>query len=110
MIVSLNYQLLYEFERDIDTNINSKSLFSFIKTAKEKIDFTQSGSLKALAPAFAMEVTPDFSLGFTLQYLDRRSLLEQWVDFENNNKQKGFQWRDVKRRWNTRRSGEVYGL
>ena len=65
MIVSLNYQLLYEFERDIDTNINSKSLFSFIKTAKEKIDFTQSGSLKALAPAFAIEVTPDFSLGFT---------------------------------------------
>jgi len=65
MIVSLNYQLLYEFEREIDTNINTKPLLPLNITDKEKIDFSQSGALRALAPAFAIEVTPDFSLGFT---------------------------------------------
>jgi len=65
MIVSLNYQLLYEFEREIDTSINTKPSFPFLTTEKEKIDFNQNGNLRALSPAFAIEVTPNFSLGFT---------------------------------------------
>lgn len=58
MIVSLNYQLLYEFERDIRTKITSPFL-------NQKIKFRQSGKLRALSPAYAIEVTPGFSLGFT---------------------------------------------
>ena len=65
MIVSLNYQLLYEFEREIDTKINEKTLLPLNLTDKENISFRQSGALRALAPAFAIEVSPDFSLGFT---------------------------------------------
>ena len=65
MIVSLNYQLLYEFEREIDTRINDKTLLPLTLTDKENISFRQSGALRALAPAFAIDVTPDFSLGIT---------------------------------------------
>ena len=68
MIVSLNYQLLYEFEREINTKLNRKPQFPLTTTAKQKIDFNQSGNLRALAPAFAIEVTPGFSLGFTFNF------------------------------------------
>ena len=65
MIVSLNYQRLYEFERDINTAIVSQPDFGSTLTSKEKVDFRQSGSLSTLSPAFAVEVTPGFSLGAT---------------------------------------------
>ncbi len=65
MIVSLNYQRLYEFERDINTTIITKPAFGLTLTGKDKVDFRQSGSLSTISPAFAIEVTPDFSLGAT---------------------------------------------
>ena len=65
MIVSLNYQLLYEFDRNIKTNIDYKPIPPFSNPAKQKIHFRQSGNLRALSPAYAIEVTPDFSLGVT---------------------------------------------
>ncbi len=65
MIVSLNYQRLYEFERDINTAIITKPAFGLTLTGKDKVDFRQSGSLSTISPAFAVEVTPDFSLGAT---------------------------------------------
>jgi long-subunit fatty acid transport protein len=64
MIVSLNYQLLYDFDRDIKTDINS----SFVPPSfqsRRKVDFRQSGKLRTLSPAYAIEITPDFSLGAT---------------------------------------------
>ena len=64
MIVSLNYQLLYEFDRDISTDINT-SLAPLSWQAKRKVDFRQSGTLRTLSPAYAIEITPDFSLGAT---------------------------------------------
>ena len=64
MIVSLNYQLLYEFDRDINTDINT-SLVPLSGQAKRKVDFRQSGKLRTLSPAYAIEITPDFSLGAT---------------------------------------------
>ncbi len=64
MIVSLNYQQLYDFDRDIQTNLTSTSIKA-AATLKQKIKFRQSGKLRALSPAYAIEITPDFSLGFT---------------------------------------------
>jgi long-subunit fatty acid transport protein len=64
MIVSLNYQILYEFDRDINTDINS----SFVPPSfqsRRKVDFRQSGKLRTLSPAYAIEITPDFSVGAT---------------------------------------------
>jgi long-subunit fatty acid transport protein len=64
MIVSLNYQLLYEFDRDISTAINYSDVPTFSQT-RRKVDFRQSGKLRTLSPAYAIEITPDFSLGAT---------------------------------------------
>jgi long-subunit fatty acid transport protein len=65
MIVSLNYQLLYEFDRNIKTTINEKPIPPFSNPLKHKINFRQSGDLRTLSPAYAIEITPDFSLGVT---------------------------------------------
>ena len=66
MIVSLNYQLLYEFDRNIHTSLKSKTVnHSVSRHSKNKIHFRQSGNLSALSPAYAIEITPDFSLGVT---------------------------------------------
>ena len=58
MVFSLNYQHLFEFDRNIKTQVTSQGI-------DQKINFRQSGKLSALSPAYAIEVTPDFSLGFT---------------------------------------------
>jgi long-subunit fatty acid transport protein len=67
MIVSLNYQLLYEFDRDIDTNIFTKAVSPSItpRLAEQKIQFRQRGQLRTLSPAYAIDITPNFSLGLT---------------------------------------------
>jgi len=58
MVFSLNYQRLFEFDRNIRTQVTSRGI-------DQKINFRQSGKLSAFSPAYAIEVTPDFSLGFT---------------------------------------------
>ncbi|MCG8512253.1 MAG: outer membrane protein transport protein, partial [Rhodospirillales bacterium] len=64
MIVSLNYQRLYEFDRDIRTDLTERSTDPPLQY-DQKVDFRQKGKLSALSPAFAVEVTPDFALGVT---------------------------------------------
>jgi len=64
MIISLNYQLLYEFDRNIRTDVISKS-FDSPKQFEQKVKFRQRGKLRTLSPAYAIEITPNFSLGFT---------------------------------------------
>jgi len=64
MIVSLNYQLLFEFDRNIRTNVTEQTIAP-TKLFKQKVKFRQRGNLRTLSPAYAIEVTPNFSLGFT---------------------------------------------
>jgi long-subunit fatty acid transport protein len=86
MIVSLNYQLLYEFEREIDIRIDNKAVLPLTTTKMEEIDFSQSGNLRALAPAFAIEVTPDFSLGFTFNiWTDKLFWSNGWTSKTTSN-------------------------
>jgi long-subunit fatty acid transport protein len=67
MILSLNYQRLYEFDRDIKTNINAKFITPSLapRLTEQKVKFRQRGKLSALSPAYAIDITPDFSLGCT---------------------------------------------
>ncbi|MBW2148039.1 MAG: outer membrane protein transport protein [Deltaproteobacteria bacterium] len=68
MVVSLNFQRLFEFDKDIRFNFASSgeladgSPFS----VNQEVDLHQSGGLKALAPAYAVQLTPTLSLGLTL--------------------------------------------
>jgi len=70
MIVSLNYQRLYDFytELEYDEEINSLSSSGIFTHAKLHDKFRQTGALKAFAPAYAIQITPQFSLGATFNF------------------------------------------
>ncbi|MEA2013698.1 MAG: outer membrane protein transport protein [Thermodesulfobacteriota bacterium] len=74
MIVSLNYQHLYDFNRDWNFNFNYSNP---VYTAPVQVDYEQEGNLYALGLAYCVEVHPDFSAGITLNY---------WGDFLYENK------------------------
>lgn len=69
MVVSLNYQRLYDFYDDIEFDQNfrqvSSGTFRHIDTHTK---FKQTGALKALSPAFAVQLTPRLSVGLTFNF------------------------------------------
>jgi len=65
MIVSLNYQRLFELNKELA--FARLRIGSFPgDTTLDDIDYTQNGFLYALSPAFAVQITPALSLGATL--------------------------------------------
>lgn len=63
MIVSVNYQRLYELNKNIDFNY----IYNVnVDKMNEKREFRQEGFLYALSPAFAVQITPQFYVGATL--------------------------------------------
>lgn len=64
MIVSLNYQRLYELEKDLQFD------FTWDNGIVDAIDFTQEGFLYTISPAFAVQVTPTVQVGATLNLWD----------------------------------------
>jgi len=67
IIVSLNYQTLYDFNKEIKT-----SYYYFQPSPGPEGDRQTSkevnGYIKALSPAFAIQITPTFSFGFTFNW------------------------------------------
>ena len=70
MIVSLNYQTLYDFNKKITTNYQYAQPFPGPSGARQTSKEIK-GYLKALSPAFAMQVTPSLSAGFTVNWFSR---------------------------------------
>jgi long-chain fatty acid transport protein len=67
MIVSLNYQHLYDFTREWDFLLINESKNLLIN---RNIDYVQDGALTAIGLAYCIQVTPTLSLGFTLNIWD----------------------------------------
>ncbi len=63
MVVSLNYQRLYDFQRSLSYNFNYASEGLDLN---QNIHFEQSGFIGAAAVAGALEITPQLSLGVTM--------------------------------------------
>lgn len=63
MVISLNYQRLYEFGRTLEYNLH---LTSAGLDLDQRIKFDQSGDIGALGLAGAIELTPRLSIGGTL--------------------------------------------
>ncbi len=80
MIVSLNYQHLYNFNRDWDLTLNPTSP----DDDPIQYNYEQDGALYALGLAYSIQITPDLSAGITVNY---------WGDFlfENEWEQKFYQ-------------------
>jgi len=70
MIISLNYQRLYDFYDELDFDFNFKGFLSdgSFFNVDTRTRFQQTGAIKAIAPAFAIQSTPRFSIGFTLNF------------------------------------------
>ena len=65
MIVSLNYQLLYEFNKQLNMFVkDTNSGYSL----EQKLHYRQEGKLRTLSPAYAIQVTPRLSLGVTFNW------------------------------------------
>ena len=81
MIVSLNYQHLYDFHRDWNFSLNQSDP---LYTAPVEFDYEQEGGLYALGLAYCVRINTRFSAGITLNY---------WGDFlyENEWEQKYLQ-------------------
>ena len=65
MIVSLNYQLLYEFNKQFNIFVKDTSPGYSIE---QKLHYRQEGKLRALSPAYAIQITPRLSLGVTFNW------------------------------------------
>jgi len=81
MIISLNYQRLYDFYDDLDFDFNYRGLMSdgsFFNVAT-RTSFRQTGAIKAFAPAWAIQLTPRFSFGLTFNFwTDNLGYDNQW--------------------------------
>ena len=80
MIVSLNYQHLYDFTREWDYPFTStrKDDFGIIFTRKDNVHYQQKGSLSALGLAYCIQIVPQFSFGFTLNLWDNDISNNEW--------------------------------
>lgn len=70
LIFSLNYQTLYDFNKEAKTNYQYSQPFpgpSGARMTNKEI----GGQLKALSPAIAMQITPAFSAGITLNWFSQ---------------------------------------
>ncbi len=76
MIVSLNYQKLFDFKRGWDFPLEESGQFA---TEKQSVQIHQNGAIYALGFAYCIELMPRFSFGFTLNF---------WEDLFNENEWK----------------------
>ena len=75
MIVSLNYQNLYDFTRDWKFPLTEQSE---IISLTQNIDYQQEGGLSAIGIAYGMQITPQFSFGFTLNFWEDGIYNNDW--------------------------------
>jgi long-subunit fatty acid transport protein len=65
MIVSVNYQNLYDFTREWNFPLTQAS---GDLSLNQNVDYKQEGSLSALGIAYCVQITPGFSFGLTLNF------------------------------------------
>lgn len=82
MVVSINYQRLYEFKLNYAYQFNATvplaPPFISVETTRD-VDYAQDGYLGAIGLAYAVELTPRISLGFTINiWTDSMGLKNGW--------------------------------
>ncbi len=81
MVISLNYQQLYEFNREWNIPLIYRSSSDFgSSTEYTNVDYQQTGTLSALgiACAFKLPVKEQVSFGFTLNFWDDDLFNNEW--------------------------------
>jgi long-subunit fatty acid transport protein len=75
MIVSLNYQHLYDFNKKVRF---SNSIEGPTDRMDNHFKFEQEGALRAISPAFAVQILPELSLGVTLNFWEDALYDNEW--------------------------------
>ncbi|SLM29356.1 conserved hypothetical protein [Desulfamplus magnetovallimortis] len=85
MVVSLNYQHMYEFDKKVylnyqeiysGNNPDDSGSYQYIETNIRQYD--QDGSLYTISPAFAVQIIPTLSMGMTLNFWENFLVDNQW--------------------------------
>ncbi|MGE0085857.1 MAG: OmpP1/FadL family transporter [Desulfococcaceae bacterium] len=77
MVLSLNYQRLYDFTREWDFRLLSQADdFS----SNDNYQYRQDGDLSALGLSYAVQITPQFSVGLTLNVWDNDLSPNEWEE------------------------------
>jgi long-subunit fatty acid transport protein len=82
MIVSLNYQRLFDFTREWDFPLTQSTPGLSLN---QDVDYDQSGNLSALALAYCIQVTPEFSFGFTFNIWQDWFSMNEWKQTTRQN-------------------------
>jgi long-subunit fatty acid transport protein len=72
LVLSLNYQAKYDFDRDLDIDFRDISAIGFgnIFDFRTHVKYRQRGQLASLSPAFGFEITDRFSAGMVMNIWD----------------------------------------
>ena len=89
MVVSINYQRLYDFRRNLDYQLVLTSTtpppLSITTTSTEHRRYNQDGYLSALGLAYAVQITPRISIGLTMNlWTDRLGWENGWESTYSN--------------------------
>ncbi len=78
LVLSLNYQRQYDFERRLDFNYHDAVALGRpgVVTRMQQVKYRQKGQLSSLSPAFGFEITQRLSLGVTLNIWNESLLPE----------------------------------
>lgn len=75
MVFSLNYQHLFEFDREWSFALDERSDLSDFTTQQ---DYVQAGQIYALGLAYAIQLSPRFYLGLTLNFWEDLLFDNEW--------------------------------
>jgi long-subunit fatty acid transport protein len=75
MIVSINYQHLYDFHRNWNVILQHTDVDS---STRQNLKYKMQGGLSAIGIAYAIQVTPHISLGLTLNRWDNGLSKNEW--------------------------------
>ncbi len=75
MVLSLNYQRLYDFHREWDFRLNTEDTDLFVE---DSFQHRQEGELSAVGLACAVQITPRLSVGLTLNLWDDDLSPNEW--------------------------------
>lgn len=80
MVISLNYQNLYDFAREWDFSLKFSTHLENIGdiVSIRSVGYDQSGSLSAVGIAYCIQIIPELSFGFTLNFWEDNSTPNDW--------------------------------
>jgi long-subunit fatty acid transport protein len=70
MIVSLNFQHLWDFDKEVQYSYRLSDAVGPALTLDDNVDYEQDGDFRTISPAFAVQIIPKLSFGATLNFWD----------------------------------------